>query len=71
MTGADTIAWNTANYNRQVEEIRREIEKRFWVLKFDDQLKWHYVEDQLGRRLCEPMILPALRGWVSQLEPQA
>lgn len=71
MTSADTIDFNTQNYNRQVEEIRREVEKRFYVLKFDDQLQWHYVEDQWGRRLCEPMILPCLRGWVGSLPPQA
>jgi len=71
MTGADTIEWNTDNHNRQVDEIRREVERRFWVLKMDEQLQWHYVEDQLGRRLSEPMILPSLRGWLKSLPPQA
>ena len=71
MSKPTMVDWNTQNYNRQVDEIRREVEKRFWVLKSDEQLNWHYVEDQLGRRLCEPMILPSLRGWVASLTPQA
>jgi len=71
MTGADQIAWNVENYQRQVAEITAEVEKRFWTLKLDQQLQWYYVEDQLGRRLCEPMILSSLRGWIKALPPQA
>jgi len=62
---------NTARYNASVDAIRKECEKRFLVLKMDEQLQWHYVEDQLGRRLCKPMILPSLRGWIANLPPQA
>jgi len=58
-------------YAAAVEVIRAEVEKRFWTLKLDPQLKWHYVEDQVGRRLCEPMTLPSLRGWIQSLPPQA
>ncbi|NDB95337.1 MAG: hypothetical protein EBZ78_04150 [Verrucomicrobia bacterium] len=71
MTAASTIDWAGANYARQVDEIRAEVEKRYWVLRYDEQLKWHYVEDGSGRRLCEPQTLPMLRGWVARLPPQA
>lgn len=63
--------WNNQNHERQLAEIRAEVEKRFWTLKMDPHLYWHYVEDQVGRRLCEPMILPSLRGWLKSLPPQA
>ena len=50
MTAASPIDWAGANYARQVDEIRAEVEKRFWVLRYDEQLKWHYVEDAVGVR---------------------
>jgi len=60
-----------ARHEASVKALRDEVEKRFWALRLDPQLNWYYVEDQLGRRLCQPMILPSLRGWISQLPPQA
>ena len=62
---------NAERYQASIDALRQECEKRFLVLKMDEQLQWHYVEDQLGRRLCKPMILPSLRGWIANLPPQA
>lgn len=60
-----------ARHEAAVQALRDEVGKRFWTLRLDPQLNWYYVEDQLGRRLCQPMILPSLRGWIQSLPPQA
>jgi len=71
MTTPEMIEHNVQKYNAAVEEIRREVEKRFWKLELDSQLQWHFVTDQLGRHLCRPMPLPQLRGWIQGLPAQA
>ena len=60
-----------AQHEAAVQALGDEVGKRFWTLKLDTQLGWYYVEDQVGRRLCQPMILPSLRGWIAALPPQA
>lgn len=70
-THAEQVAGAAADYQRQVEELRRLAELRFWELYFDEQLKWFGVRDQVGRILQHPRPLSELRGFFSGLAPQA
>ncbi|NBT35458.1 MAG: hypothetical protein EBT03_07950 [Betaproteobacteria bacterium] len=70
-THSEQQSFAAARYAAEIDALQKEVGKRFWTLKLDPKLNWHYVEDQLGRPLCPPMILPSLRGWVASLPPQA
>jgi hypothetical protein len=68
---SEQLGFTAARYAAEIDALQREVSKRFWSLKLDPQLNWYFVEDQVGSRLCQPMILPSLRGWVASLPPQA
>jgi len=71
MTTPAMIAWNTANEEKQLTELREQAAKRFWEIYYDETLRWHGVKDQLGRVLKEPRPLSELRGFFAGLPAQA
>ena len=60
-----------ADYQRQVDELRRLAELRFWKLFFDRQLSWYGIRDSVGRILQHPRPLSELRGFFAGQPPQA
>jgi len=67
----EQMASAASDYERQVNELRRLAELRFWDLYFDEQLKWYGVRDQVGRILQQPRPLSELRGFFAGQPPQA
>jgi hypothetical protein len=71
VTTPEMLVERNESHLRQVEQLRKELGKRFMVLKFDESSRCFFVEDGRGGRVCEPQPLSRLRGWVSTLPPQA
>lgn len=68
---SEQMSFAAAEYQRQVDELQRQAEKRFWVLYFDEQLHWYGVKDQLGRILAQPRPLSEIRGFFASQPAQA
>lgn len=68
---SEQMSFAAANYQRQVDELQSLAERRFWVLYFDEHLRWYGVKDQVGRILAQPRPLPELRGFFAGLPPQS
>jgi hypothetical protein len=65
-------ARNAARHEAEVAALEREAAKRFWRIVPEDPTRGRfYVEDAVGRRMCDAKFPAEIRGFFAGLTPQA